>query len=138
MSRLQRQRKSFLSILVLCLIGVSMREDISVKALDRLSELIQDAKLGLDPDILANWYRIIESEAKRTCPEKYRASIKVKQDPVLPMKFELKSSRRAVRYVVDAIERNLRDMPFSTRLYFQKLEEIIDDEAASFEDYGNV
>jgi hypothetical protein len=53
------------------------------------------------------------------------------------MKFELKASRRAVRHVVEAIERNLREMPFSTRLYFQKLEEIIDNEAASFEDYGD-
>lgn len=114
-----------------------MREDISIKAIDKLSEMIQDAKLGLDPDILANWYRIIESDAKASCPEKYRASIKVIQDPVFPMKFELKASRRAVRHVVNAIERNLREMPFSTRLYFQKLEEIIDNEAASFEDYGD-
>ncbi len=110
-----------------------MREDITIKALDRLSDMIQDVKLGLDPDILANWFKIIESEAKNACPEKYRSSIKVIQDPVLPMKFELTSSRRAVRYVVKAIEHNLQDMPFTTRLYFQKLEEIIDNEADSFE-----
>jgi hypothetical protein len=108
-------------------------EDISVGVLDRLSELIQDVKLGLDPDIIANWYRIIESEAKQSCPQKYRDSIKVVQDPMLPMKFQLKASRRAVRHVVNAIDHNLKEMPIATRLYFQKLEEIIDDEAASFE-----
>ncbi len=115
-----------------------MRKDITIRAVDKLSEMIQDATQGLDPDILSNWYRIIENEAKNNCPEKYRASIKVIQNPMLPMKFELKSSRRAIRYIVDAIESNLKDMPFSTRLYFQKLEEIIDNEAASFEDHGNV
>ena len=110
-----------------------MKEDITIKALDRLSELIQDTKTGFDPDILHNWYKIIESEAKEDCPEKFKNSIKVIQDPLLPMKFELKSSRRSVRYVVKAIERNLPNMPFSTRLYFQKLQEIIDKEAELFE-----
>ncbi len=114
-----------------------MKDDITIKALDRLSELIQDTKTGFDPDILYNWYKIIESEAKEACPEKLRNSIKVIQDPLLPMKFELKSSRRSVRYVVEAIKRNLSNMPFSTRLYFQKLEEIIDSEAASFENRNN-
>jgi len=110
-----------------------LKEDITIKALDRLSELIQDTKTGFDPDILHNWYKIIEYEAKEDCPEKFKNSIKVIQDPLLPMKFELKSSRRSVRYVVKAIERNLPNMPFSTRLYFQKLQEIIDKEAELFE-----
>jgi hypothetical protein len=114
-----------------------MGEDITVQAVDRLSEMIQDVKLGLDPDILGNWYRIIESDAKRYSPKKYRESIKVIQDPIFPMKFEFKSSRRAVRYVIKAIERNLKEMPFSTRLYFQKLEEIIDNKATSFEEVNN-
>ncbi|MCL4437138.1 MAG: hypothetical protein M1387_10565 [Thaumarchaeota archaeon] len=108
-----------------------MENDISSKVLDRLSEIIQDAKLGLDPNIIGNWYKIIEAEAKEACPEKLRDSIQVVQDPVLPMKFQLKSSRRAVKHVIEAINRNLPDMPMATRLYFQKLEEIIDEEAAS-------
>ena len=125
--------QGFLGILSLYKCGVVLKDDITIKALDRLSELIQDTKTGFDPDILHNWYKIIESEAKEACPEKIRDSIKVMQDPLLPMKFELKSSRRSVRYVVEAINRNLSNMPFSTRLYFQKLEEIIDSEAALFE-----
>jgi hypothetical protein len=108
-----------------------MENDISSRVLDKLSELIQDTKLGLDPEIIANWYKIIEAEAKESCPEKLRESIKVIQDPILPMKFQLKSSRRAVKHVVEAINRNLPDMPMATRLYFQKLQEIIDEEAAS-------
>ncbi len=114
-----------------------MKDDITIKALDRLSEMIQDTKAGFDPDILFNWYKIIESEAKEACPEKLRDSIKVIQDPLLPMKFELKSSRRSAKYVVEAINRNLSSMPFTTRLYFQKLEEMIDSEAALFENRDN-
>ncbi len=110
-----------------------MENDVSAKMLDRLSEIIQDAKLGLDPAIIANWYKIIEAEAKEACPDKFRDSIQVVQDPILPMKFQLKSSRRVVKHVVEAINRNLPDMPMATRLYFQKLEEIIDEEAASQE-----
>jgi len=53
------------------------------------------------------------------------------------MKFELKSSRRSAKYVVEAINRNLSSMPFTTRLYFQKLEEMIDSEAALFENRDN-
>ncbi len=42
------------------------------------------------------------------------------------MKFEFKTSKRAVSYVFEAIEDNLPSMPFATRLYFQKLEELIE------------
>ncbi len=45
------------------------------------------------------------------------------------MKFNIKCSRRAVHYVVDSIESNITQMPFATRLYFQKVEEIITSEA---------
>ena len=41
------------------------------------------------------------------------------------MKFEFKTSRRAVKYVLESIDRNLGEMPMATRLYFQKLSELI-------------
>ena len=41
------------------------------------------------------------------------------------MKFEFKASKRAIPYLVEAIENNLNSMPFATRLYFQKFEEIM-------------
>jgi len=110
-----------------------MRGDVTVRVLDKLAEIIEDVKTGLDPDVIAYWYRIIESEAKAACPKKYRDSIEVLQNPILPIKYEVKASRRAVRYIVEAIERNLPAMPFATRLYFQKLEELIDEEAAKLE-----
>ena len=48
------------------------------------------------------------------------------------MKFEFKSSKRAIRYVVEALENNLNTMPFATRLYFQKFEEILEKEYGAF------
>jgi len=107
-----------------------MSGDIEVRVLDRLVEMIEDVKIGLDPDVLADWYNIIETEAKQLTPEELRDSIKVVRDPVITLKFELKASRRAVPYVIEAIENNLNKMPFATRLYFQKLEEIILQEAS--------
>ena len=110
-----------------------MVDDIDVNIFSKLADIVKDAKEGLDPNTLSYWYSLIEFKAKEDCPEKYRASIKVVQDPVLPMKFEIKSSRRAVRHVIYAIESSLAEMPLSTRLYFQKLQETIDHEAASFD-----
>ena len=45
------------------------------------------------------------------------------------MKFEFKTSRRAVKYVLEAIDGNLNEMPMATRLYFQKLSELIQAES---------
>jgi len=51
--------------------------------------------------------------------------INVKQDPILPMKFNLDISKRAVRYFMIAVENNLQQMPYSTQLYFLKVQEIL-------------
>src|SRR5487761_515882 len=84
--------------------------------------MITSVQDGLEPDVISNWYRAIESEVKARCPtEELRDSIEVVQNLVLPMKFEFKSSKRAIPYVVAAIEDNLEEMPFATRLYFEKL-----------------
>jgi hypothetical protein len=97
--------------------------------LNKLLQEIEDLKLGLDPDVLSGWYQKIASEARAGAPPHLTDSIDVIQDPILPMKFEFKSSKRAVRYVIEAIDRNLERMPLATRLYFQKLSEIIQTEA---------
>ena len=96
-----------------------------VITLGKLINTIQGVKKGLDPDTLATWYRIIENEAKDRCPEHLKDTITVRQDPVLWMKFDVKASKRAVGYLLDAINSNLENMPFATKLYFQKLEDII-------------
>ncbi len=98
------------------------------RVLERLLQEIENLKLGLDPTVLAGWYNKIESDAKAEAPSHLVDSIQVIQDPILPMKFEFKTSRRAVRYVLEAIDRNLSSMPTATRLYFQKLSEIIQQE----------
>ena len=97
--------------------------------LNKLLKDIEDLKLGLDPNVLAGWYNKIAEDARREAPSHLQDSIGVMQDPILPMKFEFKTSRRAVRYVLEAIDRNLQGMPMATRLYFQKLSEIIQAES---------
>jgi len=93
--------------------------------LNKLLQEIEDLKLGLDPSVLLGWYNKIASDARAEAPSYLVDSIEVLQDPILPMKFEFKTSRRAVKYVLDAIDSNLGEMPQATRLYFQKLSEII-------------
>ena len=97
--------------------------------LNRLLKEIDDLKLGLDPNVLAGWYQKIASDARAEAPRHLVDSIDVVQDPILPMKFEFKTSRRAIRYVTEAIDRNLDSMPMATRLYFQKLTELIQTES---------
>ena len=99
-----------------------------MRVLERMLQEIENLKLGLDPVVLAGWYNKIESDAKAEAPSHLSESIDVMQDPILPMKFEFKTSRRAVKYVLEAIDRNLPSMPTATRLYFQKLSEIIQQE----------
>jgi len=96
-----------------------------MQVLERLLQEIENVKLGLDPEVLAGWYNKVASDAQTEAPSYLTDSIGVVQDPILPMKFEFKTSKRAVKYVLDAIDRNLPDMPTATRLYFQKLSEII-------------
>ena len=100
---------------------------------EKLQNIVDDINSGMDPDVLASWYRAIASEARILAPPELARGIQVKQDPILWMKFELKLSRRAVPYVIEAIENNLPKMNFSTRLYFQKVEEIILNEAKNWD-----
>jgi hypothetical protein len=108
-------------------------KNVEVNVLNKLVETIEGAKVGLDSEVLAKWYAVIESDSKLLCPTgELRDSIHVVQNPVLPMKFEFKSSKRAIPYVVSAIESNLNNMPFATRLYFQKFEEIMQQELTNY------
>ena len=93
--------------------------------LNRLVQEIENLKRGLEPNVLAGWYNKVAADAKAQAPTHLVDSIDVVQDPILPMKFEFKTSKRAVQYVLDAIDQNLLEMPTATRLYFQKLSELI-------------
>jgi hypothetical protein len=99
--------------------------DEETRIIEGLVKEIENLKLGLDPTVLAGWYARVESEARARAPEHLRDSIQVVQNEILPMKFEFKTSRRAVGYVLEAIDSNLSAMPLATRLYFQKLSELI-------------
>lgn len=93
--------------------------------LNRLLQEIENLKRGLEPDVLAGWYNKVANDAKAKAPTELMDLIDVIQDPILPMKFEFKTSRRTVDYVLEAIDENLDSMPTATRLYFQKLSELI-------------
>ena len=53
--------------------------------------------------------------------------IKVHRDPTITLKFNLDISKRAVRYFMIAVDSNIDDMPYSTGLYFLKVQEIFAD-----------
>jgi hypothetical protein len=93
--------------------------------LQKLQNDVQQLQKGLQPDHLSFWYQKIIFDTKEMAPPWLQDKIKVKQDPILPMKFNLDLSKRAVRYFMIAVENNLSQMPYSTQLYFLKVQEIL-------------
>ena len=91
----------------------------------KINNIIKEMQDGLDPVALANWYSIVQSRARELSPEELREKIVVEQDPIVMMKFKLNISKRTLPYIVSAIQQTLPEMPYSTRLYFEKVEEII-------------
>ena len=83
---------------------------------------------GLHPQNLSHWYDKIIKETIEMAPPWLQDKIKVTQDPILPMKFNLDISKRAVRYFMFVVDNNLDDMPSSTKLYFLKVQEILGSE----------
>lgn len=96
-----------------------------MKTIEKYSKMIEDLRSGLDPDIIKGWYMKVEADARELAPSHLKDTIEVVQDPLLPVRYNLKASKRAVPFVVQAIEKNLAAMPFATRLYFQKVEEVV-------------
>jgi hypothetical protein len=96
--------------------------------LKKIGNDVTDLKDGLDPKNLAYWYDKIIKETKEMAPPWLEDKINVKQDSILQMKFNVDISKRAVRYFLIVIENNLDEMPYSTRLYFLKVQEIMSSE----------
>ena len=88
------------------------------------NDMVQIQK-GLQPDQLSFWYQKIISETRDMAPPWLQDKIKVKQDAILPMKFNVDISKRAVRYLMICIDNNLQQMPYTTQLYFLKVQEIM-------------
>ena len=91
----------------------------------KLDTDVLNLKEGLHPENLSYWYDKIIKETIDMAPPWLQDKIKVKQDPILTMKFNLDISKRAVRYFMMVIDNNLDDMPYSTKLYFLKVQEIM-------------
>ncbi len=89
---------------------------------------VANLQKGLHPENLAFWYEKIIKETKEMAPPWLQDKIKVNQDPILPLKFNLDISKRAVRYFMIAVDNNIDQMPYSTKLYFLKVQEILETE----------
>jgi len=89
---------------------------------------VSNLQKGLHPENLAYWYDKIIKETIDMAPPWLQDKIKVNQDPILPMKFNLDISKRAVRYFMIVVDENLDIMPYSTKLYFLKVQEILSSE----------
>ncbi len=80
---------------------------------------------GLLPNNLAYWYDNIIAESIEMAPPWLQDKIRVKQDPILPMKFNIDISKRAIKYFIIAIENNIDNMPKTTQLYFLKVQKAL-------------
>jgi hypothetical protein len=83
---------------------------------------------GLDPEILGYWYKRVEDKSIETVPPNLKDKIHFEQDRILWMKFKMNISKRAVPSVMRVIEEYIPLMPYSTGLYFRKVQEILTDE----------
>ncbi len=97
-------------------------------SLGKISMTIKSLKEGLDPETLAYWYKRIEDQAIEIVPPHLKKKIHFQQDRVLWMKFKMDISKRAVPYVIQIIEEYIPIMPYSTGLYFQKVQHMLKDE----------
>lgn len=110
----------------LCIFNLTLSYSIMQNGLAmKLNNIVQEMQDGLLPEVLANWYLIVQNRARERCPSDLSEKIMIEQDPVLPMKFKLNISKRTVPFVISAIEQTLPEMPYSTKLYFEKVQEII-------------
>ena len=89
---------------------------------------VNNLREGLDPDVLAYWYKRVEDRSKEIVPRHLKDKIQFEQDRVLWMKFRLDVSKRAVPYVMQIIQEYIPMMPYSTALYFSRVQEILTDE----------
>ena len=89
---------------------------------------VSNLKQGLQPENLSFWYDKIIQETIEMVPPWLQDKVKVHQDPILSMKFNLDISKRAVSYFMIVVDNNLDDMPYSTKLYFLKVQELLSTE----------
>ena len=98
---------------------------ITNKMLNKIDDDITNLKDGLYPENIDYWYKKIIDETIEIVPPWLVDKISVKQDPILPLKFNINISKRAVSYFMQVVDYNLEKMPYTTRLYFLKVQEIM-------------
>ena len=98
---------------------------ITNKMLNKIDDDITYLKHSLHPENIDNWYKKIIEETIEIVPPWLVDKINVKQDPILPLKFNINISKRAVSYFMQVVDYNLEKMPYTTRLYFLKVQEIM-------------
>ena len=98
---------------------------ITDKMLNKIDVDIQNLKGGLQPENLEYWYRKITDETLEILPPWLVDKINIVQDPILQLKFNIDISKRAVRYFMQVIDYNLPKMPYTTQLYFMKVQETV-------------
>jgi len=98
---------------------------ITNKMLNKIDYDITSLKHSLHPENIDYWYKKIIEETIEIVPPWLVNKINVKQDPILPLKFNINISKRAVRYFMQVIDYNLQKMPYTTQLYFMKVQEIV-------------
>ena len=95
------------------------------RMLNKIDVDIQNLKGGLQPENLEYWYRKITDETLEILPPWLVDKINIVQDPILPLKFNINISKRAVRYFMQVIDYNLQKMPDTTQLYFMRVQETV-------------
>ena len=95
------------------------------KILHKIENDVDCQKQGLHPENIDFWYKKIISETIEIAPPWLSDKISVKTDPILPLKFDINISKRAVRYFMQVVDYNLEKMPYTTQLYFMKMQQII-------------
>jgi hypothetical protein len=91
----------------------------------KIDKSIQILRSGLEPEVLAYWYKQIEYQSIEKVEQELKDKICFEQDRILWMKFKIYISIRAIPIVLETIENNISLMEYSTGLYFRKIQDIL-------------
>jgi type IV secretory pathway VirB9-like protein len=91
----------------------------------KIDKSIQILRSGLQPAVLAYWYKQIEYQSIEKVEQELKDKICFEQDRILWMKFKINISIRAIPIVLETIENNISLMEYSTGLYFRKIQDIL-------------
>jgi glycerophosphoryl diester phosphodiesterase len=91
----------------------------------KIDESIQNLRIGLDPEVLAYWYKQIEYQSIEKAEDEWKEKIYFEQDKILWMKFHIHIPIYSIPTILEIIENNIPLMKYSTQLYFRKIQEVL-------------